>query len=149
MKYAHFIAVRIFSYEYDDIDLIKKKIVEMFPYKTEKDKIKTKSKKQIVTDEKVINIISAETKNNSKINKFLKQLMFRLSDGDKRLLLDQLESRLDEGLHYYIRLKKNEFLKGEYELTDGGKCLHIKIAVAAYPHKREVAKKIVEKMVLV
>ena len=70
---------------------------------------------------------------------FLKNLMKKLSQEQKDLLLRQLESRLDETLHFYIRLDKNKLLDNEYFITDSGNCFHIKIAIAAYPHKRDVA----------
>lgn len=147
MKHAHYVNLRIFSYESDDIELIKNKVIEMFPYVDEKEKVKPKSKKQIVTDGKVIRVISLEVKKIKLLNKFLKQLFSKISNGDKKVLLDQLESRLDEGLHFYIRLNKDKFLVDKYELTDAGNCLHIKIAIAAYPNKREVAVEILKQII--
>ena len=35
----------------------------------------------------------------------------------------------------------------KYELTDAGNCLHIKIAIAAYPNKREVAVEILKQII--
>ena len=92
-------------------------------------------------------MISLEVKKIKLLNKFLKQLFSKISNGDKKVLLDQLESRLDEGLHFYIRLNKDKFLVDKYELTDAGNCLHIKIAIAAYPNKREVAVEILKQII--
>jgi len=44
-------------------------------------------------------------------------------------------------------LNKDKFLVDKYELTDAGNCLHIKIAIAAYPNKREVAVEILKQII--
>ena len=73
--------------------------------------------------------------------------MDNLSLEQKMILIEQLQSRLDNHLHFYIRLDKDRILCNEYLLTDYGNCFHIKISIAAYPHKREIAEEIVKKII--
>ena len=37
-------------------------------------------------------------------------------------------------------------LNDEYFITESGNCFHFKIGIAAYPHKRDVAEKIVREI---
>jgi RNA binding exosome subunit len=67
-------------------------------------------------------------------------LMNSLSDFDRGSLFRQVESRLDEELFFFIRIDKEKLIKAnEFILTDEGNCYHIKLGVAAYPRKREIA----------
>jgi RNA binding exosome subunit len=72
--------------------------------------------------------------------------MANLTKEDKILLEKQIESRLDDALHFYIRLEKNSLLCDLYEVTDSGNCFHFKISIATYPHSRESAKEIIKEI---
>lgn len=139
MKYAHYIEMRVFSKEEDNEDLINEKIHELFPFDFEKEKIKTESKTSFGFEDKKIKILSVEIKRQRLTTDFLINLMSKLSDEQKELLLEQLESRLDNSLHFYLRLDKEKLLNNEYFITESGNCFHFTIAIAAYPHKRDVA----------
>ena len=78
------------------------------------------------------------------MNKFLENLLNNLSKGQKEQILREDESRLDENLDFFIRLDKDSWINDKkLELTDSGKCFHLKISIAAFPKKREVALKVV------
>ncbi len=73
--------------------------------------------------------------------------MSNLDKKQKELILKQSESRLDESLDFFIRFDKEEWIdKNKLELTDSGKCFHLKINVAAFPRKREAGLKIVNEL---
>ena len=71
-------------------------------------------------------------------NEVLDTLRSELSDGDRAMLAEQMD-RLDEDLHFHIRLDLDSFLNGAYIVTESGDCLHVRIKVAAYPAKKERA----------
>ena len=146
-KFAHNIEVRVFSKENeDDEEKIIEKIHELFPFDFEKEKVEFNSKISYGFEETKIKILTVFIKKESQTRKVLKLLMDNLSKEQKSMLIKQLESRLDEKLHFFIRLDKEKLLKGEYVITDSWNCFHFKVCVAAYPHKREVAKEIVIEM---
>ncbi len=52
---------------------------------------------------------------------------------------------MDEKGNLFLRLSKEKALGEEWEILDGGDSIHLKIKIAAYPAKKEVAiKKISE-----
>ena len=54
-------------------------------------------------------------------------------------------SKMDEKGNLFLRLSKEKALGEEWEILDGGDSIHLKIKIAAYPAKKEVAiKKISE-----
>ena len=80
-------------------------------------------------------------------NDFLDFLLNKFSDEQKRLLISQAESRLDANLDFFIRIDKDHWVnEREFWLTDSGSCFHIKLAVAAYPKKRDAALLLIRKL---
>ena len=142
MKYAHFVEMRVFSKEEDNEEQIKEKIRLLFPF----EKLKIDQSTVIGFEDKKIRIFNIVLKNNSHINSFLTSLVENLSKEDKVLLEKQIDSRLDDALHFYIRLEKSRLLEGIYEITDSGNCFHFKISIATYPHSREKAKEILKQI---
>ena len=60
-------------------------------------------------------------------------------------LYNDLDRKMDEKGNLFLRLSKEKALKEEWEILDGGDSIHLKIKIAAYPAKKEVAiKKISE-----
>lgn len=131
--------MRVFSKEEDNEELLIEKIHELFPFDFDKEKIKIISKTCYGFEDKKIKILSVEIKRQKLTADFLTNLIKKISDEQKELLLRQLESRLDDSLHFFLRLDKDKLLNNEYFITDYGNCFHFTIAIAAYPHKRDVA----------
>ena len=146
MKIAHFIEIRVFSYEEDNEEQIVEKIKELIPFDFNKEKIELKKKNAFGFNDKIISVICVGIKKQNHTSKVIEKLLKKLNNDQKKLLLKQLQSRLDKDLHFFIRLDKDKLLKNEYWITDSGNCFHFKIAIAAYPHKREVGEKIVEEL---
>lgn len=146
MKLAHNIEMRVFSKEEDNEELIITKIHELFPFDFKKDKIELRIKISEGFEEKIIKIFTVFVDAQRHTNVMLKKLMENLNKEQKDLLKNQLQSRLDERLHFYIRLDKEKFLSDVYELTDAGNCFWLKICIAAYPNKKEIAQDIVKKI---
>jgi RNA binding exosome subunit len=78
---------------------------------------------------------------------FLESLLGRLSEGQKKTILQQKESRLDEDLNFFIRFDKEKLLgERKLSLTDKGNCFHLRMRIAAFPAKREKALETIEKI---
>lgn len=72
------------------------------------------------------------------------QLLKELSDEDKQELQDTVALRLDERQRYFFRLDKEAFLSGKMKVVLGGDVLQVRLNVAAYPNRSNVAQKVVE-----
>lgn len=145
MKVAHQIELSVFSYPEEDFEEINKAFLEMMPFDPEKEKVRIEKTAAVGFGQKQIDILKAAIAKTGDMNDFLENILRKLSDDDKRTILRQIEGRLDEGLDFFLRLDKDEWIKNRrLLLTDSGKCFHIKISVAAFPKKREAAIRILE-----
>ena len=142
MKFAHYAKLTVFCHEGENFGNIKNALLEIVPFSLEQNKLKINETNATGFSEKKIKILEINLQKESLISKFLKNLSSNLSEIQKGIILQQLESRLDDGLHFFIRLDKEKWLnQRKLLLTDSGRCFHIKISMAAFPHKREIALK--------
>ena len=147
MKYAHSIKLNVFSYENENIQDILDAFLKFFPFSLEENKVELKKTNAQGFNESTIIILEVVLAKTNLINKFLDFILDNLSEGQKQTLLKQIESRLDENLDFFIRFDEDEWIKNnKLELTDSGKCFHLKINVAAFPRKREIGLKIIREL---
>jgi len=147
MKLCHTIKTSVFCREEEDEENILNCFLQLFPFNTEKEKIMLKKTKVKGFKEKIITIFEINLEKNRHINSFLKFLNEKLNNSQKELILRQLNSRLDNDLNLFLRFDKDKLLKEDrLWLTDRGSCFHIKIAIAAFPKKKEIAQKIIRKI---
>jgi len=145
MKIAHFVNLRVFSYEHEDEKKIEEKLKKLCPFDLAEEKIPvTRSSAKGFNEKKIIIFEIALTKEKH-TTKFCKNLKQFLSDDQKKLLVSLAGSRLDENLCFFIRLDKTKLLDEDRILiTDSGNCFHIKLTIAAYPTTMENALKVVK-----
>ena len=147
MKYAHSIKLTVFSYENENVQAILDAFLKFFPFSLEENKVELKKTEAKGATESNIAIFEAVLTKTKLINRFLDFILGSLDKKQKELILKQIESRLDENLDFFIRFDKEEWMNNKkLELTDSGKCFHLKINVAAFPKKREVGLKIVNEL---
>lgn len=83
--------------------------------------------------------------------KLLRELWRRFSTKLRAGELDKLgkiaSERINGTCRLYLRLDKQLAHAGEFVLDDGGDVIHLKLKIAAYPAKREVAAKLVEELI--
>ena len=148
-KTAHQIKTKVFSYEKnnDDNKLILDKLMQLFPFNLEDEKIELNKKNVLGLNENKITIFEVILKKEKHISKFLENLIKNIDDKDKKIISSQIESRLDNNLDFFLRFDKDEYLKNnKLKLTDSGNCFHIEMSVAAFPKKRELALGIVKEV---
>jgi len=149
MKIAHQIKVKVFSYEKNNEDekLVLDKFLQLFPFNLKDEKIELKNTNALGLNENKITIFEVALTKEKHTNLFLNNLIKNLDEEQKKLILSQLESRLDNNLDFFLRFDKNEYLKNnKLKLIDSGNCFHIEISVAAFPKKREIASGIVKEI---
>lgn len=148
MKYLNSATITVFSkQEEEDAEKVKQALKDLVPLNLEEEKLAIKEETATGFNEKPIRILSITLTKQAHTTRFLKQLLNKLTKEQKQLLLDQKESRLDNELNFYIRIDKNTWLnERKIELTDSGKCFHIKMHIASFPARRPDALAAVEKI---
>ena len=147
MKYAHLVKLTVFSYENEDKNAVLNSFLELFPFRLDENKVVLKKTDAVGFSDKNIEIYEVHLTKVNLINQFLRHLLGNLNENQKNTLLEQAETRLDENLDFFIRFDKGSWTNGKrLQLTDSGKCFHLKISIAAFPKKRKVALKIINEM---
>ncbi len=144
MKYAHSIKLTVFSYEHENRGLILDALLRLFPFNPEDGKVALKSTYATGFNDKKIEIFEVTLAKENLINQFLKNRLSSMDISQRHQLLGQAESRLDKNLDFFIRFDKDSWIKdGKLILTDSGKCFHLKISIASFPKKMEVALNVI------
>lgn len=146
MNYAHNVIVTVFAKENENTEEILTGLKTLFPFNLADEKIKIRQETATGVNDNKITVFKVILEKARHTNQFLSYLNCKLNAEQKRTLIAQKESRLDEDLAFYIRLDKKSLINGKYALTDCGNCYHIRIHLAAFPAKRESALEIIEKI---
>ena len=145
MKYAHLVKLTVFSHESEDIKSVSDALLGFFPFNLESDKIPIKETAATGFNGKKIKIFEVILSKQSLVNELLKNLESNLTEAQKGIILKQSESRLDSNLDFFIRFDKDSWInEKKLLLTNSGSCFHLRIAIAAFPKKREAALKIIK-----
>ena len=149
MKYAHLIKLTVFSYENENNESILDSFLKFFPFNIEGNKVILKKTDATGFNDKKIEVIEITLTKTNLINQFLKNLLDKLDIEQKNKILQQMESRLDKNLDLFLRFEKDEWInEKKLVLTDSGKCFHIKVSIADFPKKREVALNVIKDLFL-
>jgi RNA binding exosome subunit len=145
MKLGRNVEARVFCREGEDEGKIAGCLLSLFPFSLENEKIPLAGTTATGFNERKIRILRVRLEKDRHINAFIRKFFARLSAEQKSLLGRQLDSRIDDGMNFFVRLDKEKLLNGNvFWITDSGDCFHIRIGVAAFPAKKETAKKVVE-----
>jgi len=91
-------------------------------------------------NEQMITKFEVIIKKASSINQFFKMFFSKLKKQQLEVLISQIESRLDERHNLFIRIDKEAWIEErKLFLTDSGDCFHIRISLAVFPSKSEIA----------
>lgn len=74
-------------------------------------------------------------------------ILAKLRVGELKKLSKIVSERVDGDCFFYLRFDKQLAHAGELVLTDSGDAIHLKLKVAAYPAKREVAVELIKKFI--
>ncbi len=147
MKWVHRVTITVFDKPGENKAETTEGLKALVPFNLENAKIKIEDQHAEGFNQRKINILIITLTKEKHTNDFLQFLLNTLNEEQKRLLVSQAESRLDEELDYFIRIEKDKWVQErQIWLTDSGNCYHIKLSLAAFPKKRETALKLVEKM---
>ena len=135
----HNIRYRVFIYENEDKDEILEALLNVLPT-AEPEVEEAKG----LLEEKML-ILTGKIKKKRETKEFLNTLIDSIGKDQLIKLYNDLDRKMDEKGNLFLRLSKEKALDEEWEILDGGDSIHLKIKIAAYPAKKEVAiKKISE-----
>jgi RNA-binding protein len=146
MKYFHSVKLTVFSKPEDDEEKIKQTLLSLVPFDLEKEKVPLKTENVTGFTERKIKIFEIKLEKQRHTDAFFEFLMSKLNDEQKKILLRQKDSRLDDNLNFFIRLDKEKLFENEYFITDSGSCFHIMISIAAFPARKENGLRIIDEI---
>jgi len=145
MKLLNNALLSVFVKAGEDENKITEKLKSFVPLDFEEEKLAVKRQTAEGFEDKKMVILEIELEREKHTNAFLKELDSKLESGQKELLIRQAESRLDGEFNFFMRLDKDRLLdENKYWVTDSGNCFHIKMNIACFPRKRDVALGIIQ-----
>ena len=126
----HNIKFRAFVYEDESIDDISQAILNILP----EAEIEAEEAEGML-DDKII-ILSGRVSKKRYTKTFFNTLI-EWTDLDK--LNEDLERKMDEKGNWFLRFDKEDALDEIWTVKDSGDAIHLKIKIAAFPAKKEIA----------
>ncbi|MFT4304265.1 MAG: RNA-binding domain-containing protein [Candidatus Woesearchaeota archaeon] len=145
MKIFHSVVVSVFIKEEEDYNLIKDKYLELFPFDLKKARVLFFVQSASTFNERQIKILEVRIEKEKFLNEFMNNILLKISKNDIKMMLDQIDTRVDENGDFFFRISKEKVIqnKPEYIIVDDGNCYHFKCHVAAYPQNKQNAINVV------
>ena len=126
----HNIKFRAFVYEDESVEEISEAILNILP----EAEIEAEEAEGMLDDKIIIlsGIVSKKRFTKAFFNTLLESV-----DLDK--LNSDLERKIDEKGNWFLRFDKKEALDEKLTILDSGDSIHLKVKIAAYPAKKEIA----------
>ncbi|MDO5819288.1 MAG: RNA-binding protein [Methanobrevibacter sp.] len=135
----HNIRYRVFIYENEDKEEILEALLNILPTA-----VPEAEEVEGLLEEKML-ILTGTISKKRETREFLNTLIESIGEDQLIKLYNDLDRKMDESGNLFLRFSKEKAIDGEWEILDGGDSIHLKIKIAAYPAKKEVAiKKISE-----
>jgi len=142
---AHFIELNVFSTPEDDAAQVYKGMLSFLPFDIEKEKLAIKKTNTEGFNDRRIVIMEITLDKQRHITPFLKNLASKLTAEQKELLARQKDSMVDDSLYFFLRFDKTKLIEEDkFWITDCGNCYHLKIGLAPFPRKKELALELVD-----
>ena len=126
----HNIKFRAFVYEDESVDEISQAILNILP----EAEIEAEEAEGMLEDKIIILSGSVSKKRYTKT--FFNELLDAV---DKEKLNEDLELKMDEKGNWFLRFDKVDALNEKWTILDSGDSIHLKVKIAAYPAKKEIA----------
>ncbi|MBI2141728.1 hypothetical protein HYU16_04890 [Candidatus Woesearchaeota archaeon] len=140
MKIAHSASIRVFCGEGESEGELTNGLKWLAAVDFEKEKARINRQTALGFGDRKIVVLEVSLAKDRQVKAFLDNLIQRLPETQKQLLVRQLDSRVDDDANFFVRFEKETLAKHrELLLTDGGNCYHVKIKVAAFPATRKKA----------
>lgn len=128
----HNIRFREFVYEDENLDELSQAILNIFP-----DAEIEMEEAEGLTEDKIL-ILTGVVDKKRHTKEFFNRLLELNGDVLDKLVND-LERKVDDKGNLFLRLSKSDAVDGKICIVDGGDSIHLKIKIAAYPARKDVA----------
>jgi len=147
METAYSIEIRVFCTETENDDDVLSGLKWLVPLDFEKEKIAVGKHTALGFDDKKITIFEVMLTKRRHARAFLDNVIPKIPDVQKKMLLGQLGLRVDEHTNFYLRFDKETLIHHkELLVVDNGSCYHVKIKVTVFPSNKEKAMTVVGEM---
>ena len=126
----HNIKFRAFVYEHESIDEISQAILNILP----EAEIEAEEAEGLLED-KII--ILSGTVSKKRYTKTFFNTLLEWTDLDK--LNEDLERKIDEKGNWFLRFDKEDAFDEIWTIKDSGDSIHLKVKIAAFPAKKQIA----------
>ena len=126
----HNIKFRAFVYKNESVDEISQAILNLLP----EAEIEAEEAEGLLEDKILIltGVVSKKRYTNDFFNKLLQST-------DLEKLNNDLEQKMDEKGNWFLRFDKNDALDEKLTVLDKGDSIHLKVKIAAFPAKKQIA----------
>ena len=126
----HNIKFRAFVYKNESVDEISQAILNLLP----EAEIEAEEAEGLLEDKILIltGVVSKKTYTKDFFNKLLQST-------DLEKLNNDLEQKMDEKGNWFLRFDKNDALDEKLTVLDKGDSIHLKVKIAAFPAKKQIA----------
>ena len=126
----HNIKFRAFVYENESVDEISQAILNLLP----EAEIEAEEAEGLMEDKIIIlsGTVSKKRYTRTFFNKLLESV-------DLEKLNNDLERKMDEKGNWFLRFDKSDALDEKFTVLDKGDAIHLKIKIAAFPAKKQIA----------
>lgn len=128
----HNIRFRVFVYKNEDENKIQQAILNVFP-----DAEINYEEAEGLTGDTILILTGIVDK-----KRYTKEFFNKLLKLDREVLdklSDDLDKKMDDNGNLFLRLSKDAAADDRIEILDSGDSIHLKIKIAAYPAKKEIA----------
>ncbi|MBO6110783.1 MAG: RNA-binding protein [Methanobrevibacter sp.] len=126
----HNIKFRAFVYEDEDVDEVSQAILNILP----EAEIEAEEAEGML-ENKILILTGVVSK--KRFTKAFFNTLLESVDLDK--LNDDLERKMDEKGNWFLRFDKADALDEKWTILDSGDAIHLKVKVAAFPAKKQIA----------
>ncbi|PKL67911.1 MAG: exosome protein [Methanobacteriales archaeon HGW-Methanobacteriales-1] len=88
-----------------------------------------------------VTILSQKITKKREIKEFIQKLR-EMNKDDIIKISHDFEKKMDDNGNFFLRFDKQEALKGNWKVVEHGDSIHVRIKIAAYPAKKDVAIRI-------
>ncbi|SCG85042.1 RNA-binding protein [Methanobacterium congolense] len=135
----HNISYRAFVYGTENQEKVETGIKTLFPSSSPQSELTEGYYKNSVL------ILSDKITKKRETRNFVK-ILNELPVPDKKRISHQLENKIDDNGNLFLRFDKQRAYLGDLKVVEHGDSIHVKIKIAAYPAKKEIALKLAREM---
>ncbi len=147
MLALHTVQISVFCKPEEDKQTISDALHLFLPFDLEKEKIAITQEQTEGFENKIITIFRVHISKENHTTRFLENFLSHISASDRKLLLAQADTRLDDDLQFFVRIDKEQLIRNkEFRVSDTGNCFHIKMNIACFPKKRSAALEVVKRI---